>query len=185
MTASLYFNRRHNFRIFNTSRGRSPTRSFLPHNTSQESSPDGSVDADFYSSESDVFTSSKYPSKERNCCGLVVQTPNSSRFGDNWHSRVLAKWPFLIEMFYWVLNLAFYALTKAVAQTFFSTNDGLWQLAQDHGVLILDTEHKSWLRVIFPVKESDFQAWFLHGHLTAITFLNRFYSLVHIPGTVS
>jgi hypothetical protein len=132
-----------------------------------------------------VFHSSKHPPKKRNCCGLAVRTPNSSRFANNWHSRVLAKWPFLIEMFYWVLNLAFYSLTKAVAQVLFSTNDGLWQLAQDHGILVLDIEHKSWLRFFFPIYESDFQAWFLNGHLTAITFLNRFYSLVHIPGTVA
>ncbi|ETI29458.1 hypothetical protein G647_01911 [Cladophialophora carrionii CBS 160.54] len=185
MASSLYFNRRHNFRIFDSARGRSPTRSVLPHNTSQGSSPDGSIDSDSFSSDSDIFNSSKYPPKKRNCCGMVVRTPNSSRFAGNWHSRVLAKWPFLIEMFYWILNLAFYSLTKAVAQVLFSTDDGLWQLAQDHGVLVLDIEHKSWLRFLFPIKESDFQAWFLNGHLTAITFLNRFYSLVHIPGTVA
>ena len=132
MASSLYLNRRHNFRIFSSSRGRSPTRSFLSNHNSQGSSPDGSSDSDYLSSDSAVFSSYKHLSKKRNCCGMVVRTPNSSRFADNWHSRVLAKWPFLIEMFYWVLNLAFYAVTKAVAQSLFSTNDGLWQLAQDH-----------------------------------------------------
>lgn len=185
MASSLYFNRRRNFRIFESSRGRSPTRSYLPHNNSQGSSPDGYNDSDSFSSDSDPLGSSKYTPKKRNLCGLVVQTPNSSRFANNWHSRVLAKWPFLIEMFYWVLNLAFYSLTKAVAQVLFSTDDGLLQLAEDHGVLILDIEHKSWLSFLFPIQEADFQAWFLNGHLTAITFLNRFYSLVHIPGTVT
>ena len=185
MASSLYFNRRHNFRIFSSSRGRSPTRSYLPHTISQESSPDGSFDSDSFGSDSDTFMPAKHASKKRKLCGTVVRTPNSSRFADNWHSRVLAKWPFLVEMFYWVLNLAFYAVTKAVAQSLFSTDDGLWQLAHDHGVLVLDIEHKSWLKFLFPIQESDFQAWFLHGHLTAITFLNRFYSLVHIPGTVS
>lgn len=116
---------------------------------------------------------------------MVVHTPNSSRFANHFHSRILAKFPFLIEMFYWVLNLLFYTLTKAIAQITFSGYDGLWQLAQDHGVLILDIEHRSWLRFLFPIQENDFQAWFLNGHLTAITFLNRIYSLVHIPGTVA
>lgn len=185
MGSSLYFNRKHNFRIFDKSRGRSPTRSILPHSNSQGSSPDGSFESDSFLSEADAFNSTKNPPKKRNCCGMVIRTPNSSRFADNWHSRVLAKWPFLIEMFYWVLNLAFYALTKALAQVLFSTNEGLWDLAQDHGVLVLDIEQKSWLRFFFPIKESDFQAWFLNGHISAITFLNRFYSLVHIPGTVS
>ncbi|OQV06396.1 hypothetical protein CLAIMM_10965 [Cladophialophora immunda] len=168
MTASLYFNRKHNFRIFRS-----------------RSSPDGFTDSDSLNSDSDVFTSSKHPPKKRNCCGVIVRTPNSSRFADNWHSRVLAKFPFLIEMFYWVLNLLFYTLTKAVAQVLFSADDGLWQLAQDHGILVLDIEHKSWLSFLFPIKENDFQAWFLNGHLTAMTFLNRIYSLVHIPGTVA
>ncbi|EXJ85758.1 hypothetical protein A1O1_06126 [Capronia coronata CBS 617.96] len=186
MIASLTVNRRRGYRIMESNRGRSPTQSLLPHAQSQDGSPDNSVDDDSYlSNDSDVFTSSKYPPKKRNCCGMVVHTPNSSRFADNFHSRILAKFPFLIEMFYWVLNLLFYTLTKAIAQVAFSGYDGLWQLAQDHGVLILDIEHKSWLRFLFPIQESDFQAWFLNNHLSAITFLNRIYSLVHIPGTVA
>ncbi|KAI1608617.1 PAP2 superfamily-domain-containing protein [Exophiala viscosa] len=185
MITSLTLNRRHNFRILDSNRGRSTTRSLLPHD-SQASSPDGSVDSGSYlSGDSDVLTSTKYPPKKRNCCGMLVRTPNSSRFADHIHSRILAKFPFLIEMFYWVLNLLFYVLTKAIAQTFFSNYDGLRELAQDHGVLILDIEHKSWLSFLFPIQERDFQAWFLNGHLTAITFLNRIYSLVHIPGTVT
>lgn len=186
MITSLTVNRRRGFRIFDSGRGRSPTRSLLPHNNSQDSSPDGFTDSDSYTSaDSDVFTSSKHPPKKRNCCGMVVQTPNSSRFADHIHSRILAKFPFLIEMFYWALNLLFYTLTKAIAQLTFSGYDGLWQLAQDHGVLVLDIEHKSWLSFLFPIQENEFQSWFLNGHLTAITFLNRIYSLVHIPGTVT
>ncbi|KAK4942463.1 hypothetical protein LTR10_017759 [Elasticomyces elasticus] len=185
MITSLTLNRRHNFRILDSNRGRSATRSLLPHD-SQASSPDGSIDSDSHlSGDSDVLTSTKYPPKKRNCCGMVLRTPNSSRFADHVHSRILAKFPFLIEMFYWVLNLLFYTLTKAIAQSFFTNYDGLRELAQDHGVLILDIEHKSWLSFLFPIEERDFQAWFLNGHLTAITFLNRIYSLVHIPGTVA
>lgn len=185
MIASLTINRRHGFRIVDSNRGRSPTRSLLPRdNGSQDCSPDGSADSDS-SSDYDQFTTSKFPPKKRNCCGMAVQTPNSSRFADHFHSRILQKFPFLIEMFYWVLNLLFYTLTKAIAKLFFSGYDGLWQLAQDHGVLVLTVEHKSWLSFLFPIEEAAFQQWFLNGHLTAITFLNRIYSLVHIPGTVA
>merc|ERR1712000_312838 len=95
-------------------------------------------------------------------------------FADHIHSRILQKFPFLIEMFYWVLNLLFYTLTKAIAQLFFSNYGGLRQLAQDHGVLILDIEHKSWLSFLFPIQESAFQAWFMNNHLSTITFLNLF-----------
>jgi len=189
MIASLTFNRRHGYRIFENSRGRSQTRSLLSRDNSNDSSPSGSfIDAEPPNGpeqDSLTGTSNKYPAKQRNCCGMLVKTPNSSRFADHWHSRVLQKFPFLIEMFYWVLNLAFYAVTKALAQLLFSKNDGLWQLAEDHGVLILDIEHKSWLSFIFFIREVDFQQFFLNGHLTAMTFLNRIYSLVHIPGTVT
>jgi hypothetical protein len=188
MIASLTFNRRHGYRIFESSRGRSQTRGLLSRDSSQESSPSGSfIDSDTpTTAELDSLTgATKYPTKQRNCCGMLVTTPNSSRFADHWHSRVLQKFPFLIEMFYWVLNLAFYAVTKAVAQLLFSRSEGLWQLAEDHGVAILDIEHKSWLSFFFFIREVDFQQWFLNGHLTAMTFLNRIYSLVHIPGTVA
>jgi hypothetical protein len=192
MTTSLYFNRKHNFRIFGSNRGRSPTRRHQSrsrdHSTSGLS-PD-SFDSDSYTSDTslgDPFSSGlNHPAKKRNCCGMIVRTPNSSRFAENWHSRVLQKWPFLIEMFYWVLNLLFYSLTKALAQVLFSANDGLRELAQDHGILVLDIEHR-WpiTSLFFPIKESDFQAWFLTNHLSVMTFLNRIYSLVHIPGTVA
>ena len=185
MITSLTVNRKRNFRIFNSSRGRSPTRSLLPHE-SQEYSPDSLADSESYlSGESESLNSSKHPPKKRDCCGTVIHTPNSSRFSDHVHSRILQKFPFLIEMFYWVLNLLFYVLTKAIAQLAMSGDDGLRDLAQDHGILILDVEHKSWLSFLFPIEEAAFQGWFLNGHLTAITFLNRSYSLVHIPGTVA
>lgn len=189
MIASLTFNRRHGYRIFESSRGRSQTRTPLSRDISQESSPSGSfIDTEPINAADsiDPITGNpRYPAKKRNCCGLIIRTPNSSRFADNWHSRVLQKFPFLIEMFYWVANLAFYAVTKAVAQVLFSKNDGLKQLAENHGLLILDIEQNSWFKWFFFIREVDFQAFFLNGHLTAMTFLNRIYSLVHIPGTVA
>jgi len=186
MIASLVVNRRRGFRIIDSNRGRSQTRSLLPHIHSQDVSPDGSLVTDSdSSSDFEALTSAKHPPKQRSCCGMMIQTPNSSRFADHIHSRILAKFPFLIEMFYWALNFLFYSLTKEIAQVVFSSNDGLRQLSQDHGIMILDIEHKSWLRFLFPVTESDFQAWFLNGHLTAMTFLNRIYSLVHIPAIVA
>ncbi|KAG9770672.1 hypothetical protein ABEF93_007210 [Exophiala dermatitidis] len=189
MIASLTFNRRRGYRIMDSSRGRSPTRSLLPRgNRGQDewsADSSGADDDSYLSNDSDPFTSTKFPPKKRNCCGMTVRTPNSSRFADNIHSRTLAKFPFLIEMFYWALNLLFYTLTKAIAQVAFSGYTGLRELAQDHGILILDIEHKSWLRFLFPIQESEFQAWFLNNHLSVMTFLNRIYSLVHIPGTIA
>lgn len=88
-------------------------------------------------------------------------------------------------MFYWVLNYAAYSFTKKIASAQFSTVDGVTQLAQDHGISILDFEHKGSFSMFFPIKEADFQAFFTTGHPLALTFFNRIYSLVHIPGTVA
>jgi hypothetical protein len=88
-------------------------------------------------------------------------------------------------MFYWVLNFLTYAITKTLAAKFLTRGGNVWDLAQDHGIAVLWTEHDSFLRFLFPIKEADFQAWFLDGHTDLITFLNRIYSLVHIPGTVT
>jgi hypothetical protein len=88
-------------------------------------------------------------------------------------------------MFYWVLNYAFYSCTKAVAQALSPAGTDVVQLAQDHGIGILDIEHRSIFSIFFPIEESDFQAFFLNNHQGWMTFFNRIYSLVHIPGTVA
>ena len=122
-------------------------------------------------------------SKQRNCCGLTIITPNSSRFSEHVHSRILQKFPFLMEMFYWIVTYLFYRLTKVVSQEIFSKT-GIWNVAQDHGLAVLEFEQLGSLSFLFPVTEHAFQQWFMRGHQTALTALNRAYALIHIPGTV-
>ena len=88
-------------------------------------------------------------------------------------------------MFYWALNYAAYSFTKAIAAAQFATKDGVTELAQEHGISILNFEHASMFSIFFPVNEVDFQIFFTTGHPLALTFFNRIYSLVHIPGTVT
>lgn len=126
---------------------------------------------------------SKHRSKQRNCCGLTMVSPNSSRFSLYLQSRILQKFPFLVEVFYWIITYLFYRLTKVVSQEIFS-KIGIWDVAQDHGLAVLEFEQFGWLSILFPVTEHDFQQRFMHGHQTALTVLNRAYALIHIPGTV-
>ena len=166
-------------------RGRSSTRSLLPSSRESRSPSSSSPDSDALLLSEDI-SSSRDPPKTRTCCGLTtITTPNTSRFANNFHSRVLAKFPFLIEMFYWVLNFITYAVTKNLAAKFLTRDGDVWDLAQSHGEAVLWTEHSSFLSFMFPIKEAAFQSWFLNGHTELITFLNRIYSLVHIPGTVT
>ena len=125
---------------------------------------------------------SKHPPKSRRCCGLIIYTPNTSRFTDHVHSRILQKYPFLIEMFYWIITYLFYRMTKVVSQAIFTK--GIIEVAESHGLAVLEFEQFSFLSFLFPWKEYDVQQWFMHGHQDLLTTLNRAYALIHIPGTV-
>lgn len=131
----------------------------------------------------DSMSTMKNPPKKRSCCGTVIYTPNSSRFSNHFHSRIMQKFPFLMEMFYWIITYAFYRCTSVMSQAIFSKT-GIWDVAQDHGLAILEFEQFSWLSFLWPVHERDVQQWFMHGHQTFLTVLNRSYALIHIPGTV-
>jgi len=122
-------------------------------------------------------------SKHRKILGFTVVTPNSSQFKNNIHSRILQRFPFLIEMFYWIINYSFYRLTSVLSQRVFAES-GIWQVAERHGVWVLQAEEFGWLSLLFPVREKDVQSWFMNGHQDALTVLNRVYALIHIPGTV-
>lgn len=124
-----------------------------------------------------------HPSKKRSCCGTVIHTPNSSRYANYWHSRFIQKFPFLVEMFYWAVNLLFYVSVKQASELIFAT-DGVWQTAEDHGIAVLALEHESAVSFLFPVREVDVQHFFRNGHQNMLTVLNRAYSMIHIPVTV-
>ena len=130
----------------------------------------------------DPLSASKHLPKRRKCCGFVISTPNSSRFSHHIHSRILQKFPFLIEMFYWIITYLFYRLTKVVSRIIFTQS--IIEIAQAHGLAILEFEQFSWARYLFPIKEHSVQHWFMEGHQDALTVLNQAYALIHIPGTV-
>lgn len=176
----MFFNRRRYFRIISK-----PDRhGLLGEDPDSARSSDELLQRDDSSDFSlDSNASTKESPKKRSCCGLLIYTPNTSRFASNFHSRIMQKFPFLMEMFYWIITYAFYRTTSILSQAIFSKT-GIWDVAQDHGLAVLNFEQFSWASFLFPVTEKSVQQWFLHDHQTALTFLNRFYALVHIPGTV-
>jgi len=129
------------------------------------------------------YAATAYLSKHRKILGFTFDTPNSSRFKNNIHSRILQRFPFLIEMFYWIINYSFYRLTSVLSQKVFAES-GIWQVAERHGVSVLQAEEFGWFSLLFPIHEKDVQGWFMNGHQDALTVLNRIYALIHIPGTV-
>lgn len=187
MIGSLIINRRRSFRIMDPQRGRSPTRSLLTSSHSSSHSPtSSSPDTEHLLSPTTHHLHDRSHPVTRTCCFLTtITTPDTTRFASNLHSRILAKFPFLMEMFYWLLNFLTYVATKAIAAQTLTRNGTVWDLAQTHGLSVMWVEHESFLRFLFPIHEVTFQTWFLSGHTGLLTFLNRIYSLVHIPGTVT
>ncbi|MCJ1469057.1 hypothetical protein MMC07_007689 [Pseudocyphellaria aurata] len=183
LLTSMILTRRRDFQVFGVQKNSGYHNSLL-----DESDPANSSTAfllsrydDGHDWEETLRTSKSIP-KCRQCCGGVVYTPNTSRFADHLHSRVLQKFPFLIEMFYWIITYLFYRMTKILSKKIFS--ESIWDVAQNHGLEVLDFQQFGWLSFLFPCTEQDVQQWFMRGHQTALTALNRVYALIHIPGTV-
>ncbi|KAG9254522.1 PAP2 superfamily-domain-containing protein [Emericellopsis atlantica] len=181
MIASCYINRQ---RRKPADRGQGL---FNRPNLDLEDEPNGS---NIYDEQELLFFSvaeSSWPTshgrKSRLCCGFKLDTVNTSQFATHWHSRVLEKFPFLVEMFYWALNFSCYAAAKAVGETFFANGD-VWQMAEKHGIAVLWFEQDGPFKFLFPFREVDVQHFFMSEHQGMLTLLNRTYSLVHIPATV-
>ena len=179
---AMFFTRRRNFSVFGK---KANTKGLLddPDFDSARSSDELLFyDPANEDDPQDPIAAAKHLPKERSICGLKVKTPNTSKFSSHIHSRLLQKYPFLIEMFYWIITYAFYRMTKVVSKFIFS--EGVWDVAQENGLRVLRFEHLGFFSFLFPLTEHDVQRWFMKGHQDALTFLNRFYALMHIPGTV-
>lgn len=177
----MFFTRRRDFQIFGK-RKEGYHDSYLDTDSSSSSDDLLWYDPENDDDPQDPQSSSKHLPKRRRCLGFAVYTPNTSRFSDHIHSRILQKFPFLIEMFYWIITYLFYRMTKIVSQMIFDKT--IIDVAQAHGLSVLEFEQFSWASFLFPWKEHEVQQWFMHGHQTSLTVLNRAYALIHIPGTV-
>ncbi|KAK5719584.1 hypothetical protein LTR17_015298 [Elasticomyces elasticus] len=182
MLASLYFNRKRSYSVI-LARKRRRTLERISSSDSLLKDLSGNHSPE----RGDSLTDSTFASKMR-CCGIIpVPSPESTeRFQDYPHSRLLQKFPFMVEMFYWALNYVAYSLTKQVAAAVYGQGGhAVTQMAQDHGIAILTLEHNTFLSIFFPIEEVSLQSFFLNEHQSIMTFFNQIYSLVHIPGTVA
>jgi hypothetical protein len=184
LVGSMLLTRRRGYNLFRRQR----EYGILDDEPDSARSSDDLLTRDYMIASSDdvseeTMSTVKNPPKKRSCCGAVIYTPNSSRFAGHLHSRIMQKFPFLMEMFYWIVTYAFYRATKIGSQAIFSET-GIWEVAQDNALAILEFEQYSWLSFLWPVREIEVQQWFMHGHQTFLTVLNRSYALIHIPGTV-
>ncbi|KAI0486684.1 integral membrane protein [Xylaria cf. heliscus] len=186
LLTAMYVTRRKNYSIFHRSSDES-ARSLLSPESQRSSGSD-------WERPEDLAT--LHPPKTRRIFGRwTVRTPNSSRFARHLHSRILQKFPFLVEMFYWAIALVVYRGTILITSHWYGGSQGLWDIAQGHGTSILELEARitgmSSITNNTRFVEWRIQQWFLTGAAlgdwrgTALAFLNRAYALIHIPGTAA
>jgi hypothetical protein len=185
LIGSMVITRRRGYRIFGRKKAEC---GLLDEEPESARSSDDLLSRDYMINDADdvstdFMTTTKHAPKMRRFCWATIYTPNSSRFSEHFHSRIMQKFPFLMEMFYWVITYGFYRCTKLLAEAVFSKTR-IWDVAMDHGLAILEFEQFSWLSILWPIREREVQQWFMHGHQTFLTVLNRSYALIHIPGTV-
>ncbi|KAJ5510906.1 hypothetical protein N7453_003009 [Penicillium expansum] len=106
-----------------------------------------------------------------------VSSPNTIVFQDRLLSRLLRKFPFLVECWYWALVYWTYQLGRAF--TAVTLKDDTVDVARRHALqLIVIEEH---LGMFW---ETSIQRHFLH-HPLVMSWINWIYSFIHIPGTIA
>lgn len=106
----------------------------------------------------------------------IVETPNTLVFKDRFLSRVLQKFPFLVEAWYWLQIYWVYQVGRAI--TALTLVEGTVNVARRHALQLIHIEQS--LLIFWEV---DFQKWFL-ARPTLLHWINRTYSFIHIPGTI-
>ncbi|CAG8113527.1 unnamed protein product [Penicillium salamii] len=106
-----------------------------------------------------------------------VTSPNTAVFQDRILSRLLRKFPFLVECWYWALVYWTYQLGRAF--TAVTLKDDTVDVARRHALQLINVEMK--LGVFWEIL---IQKSFLR-HPTQMVWINWIYSFIHIPGTIA
>ncbi|KAK1544824.1 integral membrane protein [Colletotrichum paranaense] len=106
----------------------------------------------------------------------IVTTPNTRVYKDRLLSRVLRKFPFLVEAWYWALIYWVYQVGRAF--TALTLNEGTVDVARKHALQLIHLEQRLHVFIEVPV-----QQYFLQMP-TVMHWINRIYSFIHIPGTI-
>ncbi|KAK2758631.1 hypothetical protein FQN54_003321 [Arachnomyces sp. PD_36] len=106
-----------------------------------------------------------------------VVSPNTVVFRDRLLSRLLRKFPFLAECWYWALVYWIYQLGRAF--TAVTLKDDTVDVAREHALQLIKLEEK--LHIFW---ELPLQRYFLQ-HPVLLLWTNRLYSFIHIPGTIA
>ncbi|EXJ80676.1 hypothetical protein A1O3_06960 [Capronia epimyces CBS 606.96] len=107
----------------------------------------------------------------------VVQTPNTAVFRNRLLSRVLHKFPFLVEAWYWALIYWVYQLGRAF--TAVTLVEGTVHVARRHALQVIEMEKRLHIFWEIPIQK------FFMSYPRLMMHINWLYSFIHIPGTIA
>ncbi|KAK4935911.1 hypothetical protein LTR10_023123 [Elasticomyces elasticus] len=107
----------------------------------------------------------------------VIETPNTAVFRNRFLSRVLHKFPFLLEAWYWALIYWVYQLGRAF--TAVTLVEGTVHVARRHAIQVIEWEQRLHIFWEIPIQR------FFMSYPRLMTYINWLYSFIHIPGTIA
>ncbi|EXJ90253.1 hypothetical protein A1O1_03352 [Capronia coronata CBS 617.96] len=119
--------------------------------------------------------------RKRDICFLgyrkVVETPNTAVFRNRLLSRVLHRYPFLVEAWYWALIYWVYQLGRAF--TAVTLVEGTVDVARRHALQLIQVEKRLHIFWEIPIQK------FFMSYPRLMMYINWLYSFIHIPGTIA
>ncbi|KAL3465352.1 hypothetical protein BJX64DRAFT_252989 [Aspergillus heterothallicus] len=106
-----------------------------------------------------------------------VTSPNTAVFQDRLLSRLLRKFPFLVECWYWALVYWTYQLGRAF--TAVTLQEGTVDVAREHALKLIRIEQTLGIFWEIPIQQ------FFLNHPLLMKWTNWIYSFIHIPGTIA
>ena len=105
-----------------------------------------------------------------------IRSPDTRHLQHRLLSRILRRFPFLVEVWYWALIYWVYQLGRAF--TAVTLVEGTVHTARRHALQLIDIEQR--LHIFW---EMPIQQWLMQ-YPTVMRWINRIYSFIHIPGTI-
>lgn len=106
-----------------------------------------------------------------------VASPSTEIFKDRLLSRVLRKFPFLVEAWYWALVYWVYQLGRAFSALVI-IDESVVEAARRHALQLVHLEKSLHIFVEVPIQQYFMQS------TTVMHWINRIYSFIHMPGTI-
>ncbi|KAM0279555.1 hypothetical protein ACHAQH_004510 [Verticillium albo-atrum] len=106
----------------------------------------------------------------------MVTTPNTRIHKNRLLSRLLRKFPFLVEAWYWALIYWVYQVGRAI--TALTLVEGTVDVARRHALQVIHMEQSLHIFIELPIQQ------FFLQYPTVMHWINRIYSFIHIPGTI-